>query len=169
MCPFSGFLGDDLTVFPDVYRRTVHAGSLPRRDASSAQRSTHGRRERLRARFLPSLHGSFSNNVGRIPELSYTAPASASATSAGRNGDSPASIPTAVLGLATNVWIFRRIGLLALVAIVCANGAVQNCPLTAASCYAPLALTTLLLVVSLYVILPSRPGTASRSAAEPLV
>ena len=87
---------------------------------------------------------------------------------------SPASIPTAVLGLATNVWILRRFGLLALVAMVCENGVVQNFPFTAAPCYAPLALTTPLLVASLaawslYVILTSRPGTASRSAAEPLV
>ena len=41
----------------------MHACGPPGGDASSAQRTTDGGRERLRARLLRSLHGSFSSNV----------------------------------------------------------------------------------------------------------
>ncbi len=84
---------------------------------------------------------------------------------------SPASIPVAVLLLAGYVWVLRRFGLLALVAMAFANGAVEDQPLAAASWYAALSLTTPLVIAaaaawSLYVILTSRPGTASRPVSE---
>ena len=84
---------------------------------------------------------------------------------------SPASIPVGVLANAATVWILRRFGVLPLVAMVFANGAVQNVPLVAASWYAGLSLTTPLLIAAaaawaLYVIVTSRPGTASRPASE---
>jgi hypothetical protein len=92
---------------------------------------------------------------------------------------SPATIPvlarwlTNVCAFATMVWVLRRFGLLALAALACTNLAVGDAPLAAASWYAAYSLTTPLLFAvvaawSLYVILNARPGTASRSAAEPL-
>ena len=85
---------------------------------------------------------------------------------------SPATVPAAVLGYVANVWILRRVGLIALVAMVFANGSVQNRPLSATSWYAPLALTTPVIIAalaawSLYVIVTSRPGTASHAASAP--
>jgi hypothetical protein len=79
---------------------------------------------------------------------------------------SPASIPAAVLILIATVWILRRFGLLALVAMTFAGGAIVNSPLSAASWYAPMSLATPLLVAavaawSLYVILASRPSVVS--------
>ena len=79
-----------------------------------------------------------------------------------------------VLGLAMDVWVLRRFGLLALTANLCVIGLLKGAPLAVASWYAALSLTTPLLIAavaawSLYVILTSRPGRVSRSAAEPLV
>ncbi len=84
---------------------------------------------------------------------------------------SPASVPVTVLAFAADVWILRRFGLLALVAMLFAQGSVQNVPLVAASWYTALSLTTPLLIAAaaawaLYVIVTSRPGTASRPASE---
>ena len=72
--------------------------------------------------------------------------------------------PVAVLGLVATVWIIRRFGLLALVAMTFASGPVRDMPLAAVSWYAALSLTTPLLIAaaaawSLYVIVTSRPGT----------
>jgi hypothetical protein len=72
------------------------------------------------------------------------------------------------------VWILRRFGLLALAATVFTSIAIHEVPLAVTSWYAAYSLTTPLLIAavaawSLYVILTSRPGNASRSAAEPLV
>ena len=79
--------------------------------------------------------------------------------------------PVAVLGLVATVWIIRRFGLLALVAMTFASGPVRDMPLAAVSWYAPLSLTTPLLIAavaawSLYVIVMSRPGTTPRLASE---
>jgi serine/threonine-protein kinase len=79
-----------------------------------------------------------------------------------------------VLALAMDVWILRRFGLLALVANVCVYGLLKAAPLAVASWFAAYSLTTPTLLAAvaawtLYVILTSRPGRASRSAAEPLV
>jgi hypothetical protein len=79
-----------------------------------------------------------------------------------------------VLALAMDVWILRRFGLLALTANLCVYGLLKAAPLAVASWYAAYSLTTPLLITSLaawslYVILTSRQGTASRSSAEPLV
>jgi serine/threonine-protein kinase len=87
---------------------------------------------------------------------------------------SPASIPVNMLALAANVWILRRFGLLALVVMIYAQGAVQAVPLVAASWYAALSLTTPLLVAAvaawaLYVIVTSGPGTMSRPASQSAV
>jgi hypothetical protein len=70
------------------------------------------------------------------------------------------------------VWILRRFGLLALAALLFANQTVQQFPLAVTSWYAAFSLTTPLLIASvaawsLYVILTSRPGAASLSAADP--
>jgi hypothetical protein len=75
---------------------------------------------------------------------------------------------------ATGVWILRRFGLLTLTVYLCVYGLLKAAPLAVASWYAALSLTTPILITSLAawslcVILTSRPGTASRSAAEPLV
>jgi hypothetical protein len=83
---------------------------------------------------------------------------------------SPASIAGAALGLVATVWILRRFGLLALVAMVFAGGALRAAPTAAVSWYAPLSLATPLLIAmvaawSLYVILASRPGAASTPSA----
>jgi hypothetical protein len=80
---------------------------------------------------------------------------------------------TSALAAATMVWVLRRFGLLAIAAMACTNIAVREAPLAAASWYAAYSLTTPLLIAavaawSLYVILTSRPGAASRSAAEPV-
>ena len=84
----------------------------------------------------------------------------------------PISVPAAVLTSAAFVWIIRRFGLLAMVATVCVNDSVQRMPLAAASWYAPLSLTTPILVAllaawSLYVIVRSQPGVGSRPASGP--
>ena len=83
---------------------------------------------------------------------------------------SPAYVTTAVLARVANVFILRRFGLIALVATVFASGSVQNHPLTATSWYAPLALTTPVILAalaawSLYVIVTSRPGISSHAAS----
>ena len=82
---------------------------------------------------------------------------------------SPASVPSTVLFYAAIVWILRRFGLLALIAMTFASGSLQNVPLAAASWYVALSLTTPILIAAvagwaLYVILSSRPVTAWRSA-----
>jgi len=87
---------------------------------------------------------------------------------------SAAAVLQAVLVGATTVWLLRRFGLLALVASAIAVGRLQTAPLAVASWYAAYSLTTPLLIAtvaawSLYVILTSRPGRVSRSAADPLV
>ncbi len=74
-----------------------------------------------------------------------------------------ALIPAAVLGLAIFVWVIRRFGLLAIVVLEFTQFTLGDVPITAASWYAPLALTTPLLIAaaaawSLYVILTSRTG-----------
>jgi hypothetical protein len=71
-------------------------------------------------------------------------------------------------------WVLRRFGLLAVLAAVYASYLTVSLPLPVASWYAGLSLAVPMLVAagaawSLYVILTSRPGRASRSAAEPLV
>jgi serine/threonine-protein kinase len=79
----------------------------------------------------------------------------------------PAYMPVAVLTNAVSVWILRRFGLLALVAMLFVQNSVQHVPLVAASWYTALSLTTPSLIAAaaawaLYVIVTSRPGTASR-------
>jgi serine/threonine-protein kinase len=83
----------------------------------------------------------------------------------------PALLPEALLGFAIFVWVIRRFGLLAIVVLQSTRGALENLPITAASWYAPLALTTPLLIAavgawSLYVILTSRPGAALSSGGN---
>jgi len=72
--------------------------------------------------------------------------------------------------VATDVWIRRRFDLLALTAHLCMDGLLRAAPLAVALWYAAHPLTTPLLITAvaawpLYVILTSRPGGASRSAA----
>jgi hypothetical protein len=79
-----------------------------------------------------------------------------------------------ILWFAAVSWVLRRFGLLAVLAAVYASFLTVTLPLPVASWYAAYALTTPVLIVaaaawSLYVILTSRPGRVSRSAAEPLV
>jgi hypothetical protein len=89
---------------------------------------------------------------------------------------SPATIATLArwlfnaLAAATTVWVLRRFGLLALAAMTCTSPMVRDAPLAVASWYAAYSLTTPLLIAavaawSLYVILTSRPGVASRQSA----
>ncbi len=71
---------------------------------------------------------------------------------------------------ASYVWILRRFGLLAWVALVFANALVRDLPLVVTSWYAAYSLTTPLLIAavaawSLYAILTARPGAASRQSA----
>jgi hypothetical protein len=78
----------------------------------------------------------------------------------------PALIPEDVLALVVCVLIIRRFGLLAILVLQFTKMALGALPITAASWYAPLALTTPLLIAaaaawSLFVILTSRPGAAS--------
>jgi serine/threonine-protein kinase len=87
---------------------------------------------------------------------------------------SPVAIPVAVLTNVATIWILRRFGLLAFAAIVYTNGVFHFHLITVASWHAAYSLTTLLIVAtvaawSLYAILASRPGTASRPASESLV
>jgi hypothetical protein len=84
---------------------------------------------------------------------------------------SPALIPFGVLVFASYVWILRTFGLLALAALMWTVNLVQTLPFAVASWYAALSLTTPLVIASvaawsLYVILASRSGVASGSAAE---
>jgi hypothetical protein len=84
---------------------------------------------------------------------------------------SSAFIPGTVLVFATEIWILRRFGLLALVALSCANGMGRNMPFTAASWYVPLSLTTPLFFAAvaawaLYTILAARPAAGSRPTPE---
>ena len=86
---------------------------------------------------------------------------------------SPDVVLSAMMLSVMTVWTVRRFGLLAVVTMLFAIGSVQNVPLAAASWYAALSLTTPLLHAavaawSLYAIVTSRPGTASRPASEPL-
>jgi hypothetical protein len=81
----------------------------------------------------------------------------------------PASIPVNLVSFAAYVWILRRFGLLALVAMNFVGVAFATLPVTAASWYAPLSLATPLLIAvvaawSLYVVLTSRPGIALHPA-----
>jgi hypothetical protein len=83
----------------------------------------------------------------------------------------PAVIPHTVLLFATYIWILRRFGLLALAALMCTAYLAYTLPFAVASWYAGLSLTTPLVIASvaawsLYTILASRPGAASRSAVE---
>ena len=84
----------------------------------------------------------------------------------------PVGVPGVVLANVTVVWVIRRFGLLAIVAGACVSGAVQGMPLAAASWYAPLSLTTPILVAALaawsvYVIATSQPGGGLRPASGP--
>jgi serine/threonine-protein kinase len=86
----------------------------------------------------------------------------------------PALIPATVLGLAIFVWVIRRFGLFAILVLEFTTLTLGDLPLAVASWYAAYSLTTPLLIAtvaawSLYVILTSRPGRVSRSAADPLV
>ena len=79
-----------------------------------------------------------------------------------------------ILWFAAITWVLRRFGLLAVAAAVYASYLTMGLPLPVASSYAAVSLATPLLIAavaawSLYAVLASRPGTASRSAAEPLV
>ena len=81
---------------------------------------------------------------------------------------SPAFIPVEVLRFAANIWILRRFGLLALVALVSTMLLALWSPCAVASWYAALSLTTPLIFTavaawSLYTILAARP---SRPASE---
>jgi len=72
-----------------------------------------------------------------------------------------------------SIWILRRFGLLAFAALVCMAG-LSTLPFVVASWNAALSLTTPPIIASVaawsrYAILASRPGAASRSAAESMV
>ena len=87
------------------------------------------------------------------------------------NTPSPALIPVWVLYFAVMMWILRRFGLLAIAAMISAKLTTATLPTAVASWYAAYSLTTPLIFAfvaawSLYVILISRPGTASSSAGE---
>jgi hypothetical protein len=78
------------------------------------------------------------------------------------NFSSPAFIPGSVLLYATEIGVLRRFGLLALVALTWANGMAQTMPVTVASWYGALSLTTPLMFAvvatwALYTILGARP------------
>ena len=86
---------------------------------------------------------------------------------------SPAFIPGSVLFLVMQIWLLRRFGILALAAQKFTEVLTDSLPFTVTSWYAALSLTTPLVIASvaawsLYAILSSRPGTASRPATEPL-
>jgi len=75
---YSRFLGDDFAVFPDVDRRAVHAGGLARDFSGAAERAAdRGGEFFARLKFGFSFHCDLSNNLGTLPELSYTLQASA--------------------------------------------------------------------------------------------
>jgi hypothetical protein len=83
--------------------------------------------------------------------------------------DAPAMIPATVLTWTAYVWVLRRFGVLALVALACTSLLILNRPLAAVSWYATLSLSTPVVIGvvaawSLYVIVSSRPTTAPRSA-----
>jgi hypothetical protein len=88
---------------------------------------------------------------------------------------SPGAVVFFVLLNATQIWILRRFGMLALAALICTFPLAQVMPFAVASWYAALSLTTPLIVASvaawsLYAILASQPGMAargSRSAPKP--
>lgn len=77
-------LGDDLPVFPDVERRSIHPRCTPGTLAGPEQRTFNARSElRIPVGGLASVrafgfHGPDSISFGGLLELSYTAQASAS-------------------------------------------------------------------------------------------
>ena len=69
--PQSGFLGDDLTVFPHVDACAVHTGHLAGLLGRAAQGTAdHGGECRWLVRLFSRLHGPSSNKRGVAPELS---------------------------------------------------------------------------------------------------
>jgi hypothetical protein len=87
------------------------------------------------------------------------------------NFSSSAFIPGSVLLFATEIGVLRRFGLLALVALTCANGMAPNMPFTVASWYGALSLTTPLMFAAvaawaLYTILAARPVAGSHATPE---
>ena len=74
----SWFFGDDFAVFPNVYRRAVHARRLAGDFSGTAQGSPNsGGKFFTRAWSGSSFHGDLSNKIALLPELSYTLQASA--------------------------------------------------------------------------------------------
>jgi len=74
----SGFFGNDFAVFPNVYRRAVHARRLAGDFSGTAQGSANsGGKFFTRFGSGSSFHGDLSNKVAVLPELSYTLQASA--------------------------------------------------------------------------------------------
>jgi hypothetical protein len=87
---------------------------------------------------------------------------------------SPALIPFELVVFAAYIWILRRFGLLALATEILVVVLAQTLPFVVASWYAAISLTAPLVIASvaagsLYVILSSRPGTASHLASESAV
>ena len=83
--------------------------------------------------------------------------------------DAPAMMPATLLTWTAYVWVLRRFGVLALVALACTRLLILNRPLAAVSWDATHALSTPGLIGvaaawSLYVIVSSRPASASRPA-----
>ena len=81
--------------------------------------------------------------------------------------DTPMMMPATLLTWTAYVWVLRRFGVLALVAMACASLLLLSKPLAAVSWYATWSLATPVLIGvvaawSLYVIVGSRPATASR-------
>jgi predicted Ser/Thr protein kinase len=82
-------------------------------------------------------------------------------------GFGPVAVAFFIALNATQIWILRRFGMLALAALICTFPLAQLMPFAVASWYAALSLTTPLVIASvaawsLYVILTSRSGMASR-------
>jgi hypothetical protein len=96
------------------------------------------------------------------------------APSASADGATYLAVGPWILWFAAITWVQRRFGLLAVAAAVYASFLTVNLPLPVGSWHAAVSMIIPLLIAavaasSLYVILTSRPGRVSRSAAEPLV
>jgi hypothetical protein len=74
----SGFFGDNFAVFPNVYRRAVHARRFAGDFSGTAQGPANSRGKFFtRAGSGSSFHGDLSNKNALLPELSCTLQASA--------------------------------------------------------------------------------------------
>jgi len=74
----SWFFCNDLTVFQDIYRRTVHPRRLTRGFCGESQAAAHSSSKTLwPLSSLSTFHGLRSSNIGEAPELSYIAQESA--------------------------------------------------------------------------------------------